>query len=321
MKFSIITPMYNSFHLMENYFKNLEKQTYNNFEVIIIDDCSTDDSYEKLLSYKTNSSLNIVIIKNDKNSGPGITRNKGLQKARGRYITFIDSDDYIEKNCLQEINNTIIEKNADCIIFDYYKKNEMKHESCHSIPRVKEGIINQNTAIANASGSTWCKVYKTEIIKNNHINFPNLMRYEDMVFSKLALPYFQNIYYLKKPLYYYVVHDKSIVHNNKYVDENFAINAFKMIEIKLKHKYSNEVETIFVRELLYTTVLTLIEKKVDKQTVIDHIKYLEEKYPHWYKNENIKDFSRHQRIVLKLIQYKNIMGLSLINYVRKILKQ
>lgn len=316
MKFSIITPMYNSFHLMKQYFRSLEKQTYKDFEVIIVDDCSVDDSYEKLIDYKSKSSLDIIILKNDKNSGPGTTRNNGLLQARGQYVTFIDSDDYIDYNCLQEIRNVILEKNADSIIFDYYKQDEVKNVYCSSIPNFEEGKITQNDAIANALGSTCCKVYKTEIIKINKLRFPNLMRFEDMVFNKLALPFCQNIYYLKKPLYHYINHDKSIVHNEKYLDENYAIQAFQLIEEKLRDKYPIEVEALFVKELLYTTTLTLLSKKFDNKAVISHIKYWEERYPRWYNNSNIKNFSRHQKIILKLIKYKIIIGLNLATYIR-----
>ena len=119
-KFSIITPNYNSFHLMNRFFDSLENQTFKDFEVLIIDDCSTDDSYEKLLEYKKNSKLNLKIFKNQKNTGPGLARNIGIDEASGEYLTFMDNDDWVDLTLLEEINKISLLNQYDCIIYDYY---------------------------------------------------------------------------------------------------------------------------------------------------------------------------------------------------------
>ena len=91
-KYSIITPEYNSFNLMERYFDSLENQTFMDFEIVIVDDCSTDDSYEKLQEYARKSPLSITLKQSEKNFGPGNTRNIGLDNATGEWVTFIDID-------------------------------------------------------------------------------------------------------------------------------------------------------------------------------------------------------------------------------------
>ena len=83
MKYSIVTPNYNGFSLMNRFFQSLEDQIYKDFEVIVIDDCSTDNSYEELLDYSQRSPLEIKVFRTDKNSGPGNARNIGMEKARG----------------------------------------------------------------------------------------------------------------------------------------------------------------------------------------------------------------------------------------------
>ena len=88
-KYSIVTPMYNSFSLMKRYFASLCRQTCKNFEVIIVDDCSSDGSYEELCKYAEVSPLTIRVFKTEKNGGPGIARNIGMDAARGEWITFM----------------------------------------------------------------------------------------------------------------------------------------------------------------------------------------------------------------------------------------
>ena len=116
-RFSVVIPVYNSYNLLEKCLETLEEQTYKDFEVVIVDDCSTDNSFEKLQNYSQDSKLNFHVFKNDKNSGPGETRNNGIRNATGEYVIFIDSDDYIETNSLELINK-VIEK----LCFENYEK-------------------------------------------------------------------------------------------------------------------------------------------------------------------------------------------------------
>ena len=122
-KYSIVTPMYNSFSLMKRYFASLCQQTYKNFEVIIIDDCSSDDSYEELCKYAEVSPLTIRVFKTEKNGGPGIARNIGMDAARGEWITFIDNDDWVDTHLFEKIEDVIRTIEVNSVIYDYYTTN------------------------------------------------------------------------------------------------------------------------------------------------------------------------------------------------------
>lgn len=91
-KVSIITPNYNCSNYISQTIKSVIAQTYSNWEMIIVDDCSTDDSYELALEYSKHDSR-IMVLRNEKNSGAALSRNKALDKAQGEYIAFLDSDD------------------------------------------------------------------------------------------------------------------------------------------------------------------------------------------------------------------------------------
>ena len=105
-KISIIVPVYNVEKYVDNCISSILNQSYKNIELIIIDDKSTDDSYEIISKY----SKKAIILQNKKNSGLSYTRNVGLDKATGDYISFIDSDDYIPENFYEELINSRKEK-------------------------------------------------------------------------------------------------------------------------------------------------------------------------------------------------------------------
>ena len=119
-KISVIVPMYNSFRRMKKNLEVLSEQKDAEIELILVDDCSTDDSYAQALDYAAGSSFPFILIKNEKNSGPGVSRNNGLIHATGDYLIFVDSDDYFSENFTKELA-PLLEKDIDCVVFDYVK--------------------------------------------------------------------------------------------------------------------------------------------------------------------------------------------------------
>ncbi len=124
-KFTIITPSYNSWSLMTKYWNSLENQSNQDCEIIIIDDRSKDDTYSRLIDYAESSSLDIKILRNTENHGLGYTRNRGIDKASGEWITFIDSDDSIDCSLLEKVaiilsSNYCAVVPIKCLVYDYY---------------------------------------------------------------------------------------------------------------------------------------------------------------------------------------------------------
>jgi glycosyltransferase involved in cell wall biosynthesis len=320
-KITIIIPSYNSFDLINTCLTSLENQNFKDFEVIVVDDCSIDNTYEKLINYKKISNLKIKIFKNKQNVGPGLTRNNGIEKASGTYITFLDSDDYLEDNSLNLLSE-MIEKNnqPDCIIFDYFLVSGRKKVACKSLTNSITGSISKRAAIIHSSGSTWCKVYKRDVITRNGIEFPGFKRNEDMPFNKLAIASCNSIYYCDKPLYNYVMNPGSLMHDHELLTEKNAIAAFELIRDKLSEQYKYEVEALFLKELLYTTVTTMIDKGYINIDLKDHIEYWEKVYPEWHMNPEIKYLSRFQKLCLNYIYSRNFIGLRLLVKIRRYAK-
>ena len=317
-KFSIITPNYNSFHLMNRFFDSLENQTFKDFEVLIIDDCSTDDSYEKLLEYKKNSKLNLKIFKNQKNNGPGLARNIGIDEASGEYLTFMDNDDWVDLTLLEEINKISLLNQYDCIIYDYYLDFGDKTIRSSSVYGDYNGKIEKHDAITYVRNHSVCKFYKLDIIKNNKIKYPAIRRHEDIAFVGSVLTKCNSFYYLKKNMYHYVQRKKSLSKNN-FIDEKTLDDAFEMLKQNYAKKYSKELKEKSVLDLLYNKVLIMCKNHRKYKNIKLFINNYEKYNSNWYSYNIVNYVGKSKKIFLFLIKYKFILTLKLLSFIHTLL--
>lgn len=313
-KVSIIVPMYNSFHMMGRCLNVIEKQEAAEIELIIVDDCSKDDSFEKAQEYAASSKLDIKVVKNDRNGGPGYSRNHGLRHITGDYVTFVDSDDYFTDN-FTEVLAPLLETDIDCVIFDYLNVDENGNtiSSGKSIGarKVTPGYIDPKFAFVYTYGSTCGKIYKSELILKNGVNFGEFFRGEDMLFTKGALAFAQKVYYLAAELYMYVQHLGSLMHNELLLDERNSQRAYDLLKRSIStNGCEEELLAIELREVLYSTVLIKVAKKEPRATIVEYIrKKCTKKH---LKNKYFLNQVKRVKLVVRLAYHKNIFAISLI---------
>lgn len=308
LKLSIIIPCFNHFEKMEKCLKSLENQTYKNFEVIFIDDKSTDDLYSKLVNFSQKSNLKIQILQNEKNEGPGFSRNKGIEASNGEYITFCDADDYIENNLVEQIVKKIETVKTDCLIYDYIyemKSGKQILQKSYLIGQ-DEGFIKVEDAIFHATGSTWCKVYKLSVIKENNITFPNLKKGEDMVFNKISYSKCEKIYYLNENLYHYVINGESLMNNETNESIMYYKTAMNILKENLLPKFQEEFYSIYIKEYFYSMTLSLVKLHKSNKEIKEHIIECEKYVPNLYNHQIIGNMTKFQKICIKFAKKKYI---------------
>ena len=323
-KLSIIIPMYNSFKYMKKNLKILEKQiNKNDFEVIIIDDCSSDTSFQDAKVYAKKTTLNISVYKNEKNLGPGVSRNEGIKYSSGDFITFIDSDDYVDSSFIVKIWRYLNE-DIDCLIFDYalISENGSYISGGKSIgsKKITPGYIDNKEALVFVYGSTCGKIYRKKIIIDNNVRYGNLFRNEDMPFTKHALAKSSKIYYLAEELYYYVQVKTSLMHTEALMDEKNCQSGFDLLKKSIESDHLDvELESIELREVLNETVLIMIAKNLPLKKINDYVRkrynkrYIKNKYFHMY--------PLYVKVVTILIYFRMYWIISLIWRYKKWKKQ
>ena len=174
IKFSIIIPTYNSESEIERALQSIRNQTFKNYEIIVIDDCSTDNTYEVLKKYN-----DIKLIKNTTNLKAGGARNRGLEVALGEYIIFLDADDYLaEKDTLQKINDVIGNERTDIVYLGFETVGRMNEKW---IPTKENSSFSQrvhNWTYENVWDVCWNK----QFLKENNMSFIEKRYFEDFVF-------------------------------------------------------------------------------------------------------------------------------------------
>ena len=301
-KVSIIVPVYNVEQYIDKCLNSLVNQTLQDIEFIIVNDGSTDKSKNIIFNYKEKYSDKILYLEKE-NGGLSDARNYGMKYAKGDYIAFLDSDDYVELDIYEKLYKKAIETNADMVECDFYW--EYPDKKVHD---TKANYKNKSDMYANARVVAWNKLYKREVLLNSGIEFPKGLRYEDVEFFYKILPKLEKIELISEPLIHYVQRNNSITFvQNEKTQEIFKIldNVIKYYkQNNLYEKYKNELEYMYIR-ILFASSLKRICKISDKeirnkllQKTIDKV-YTE--FPNWKKNKILKKSKGFKNIYLRSI--------------------
>lgn len=221
---SVIIPVYNVEKYLPICIESVINQTYKNFEVIFIDDGSTDSSGALCDKYAEKDSRVRVIHK--ENAGVSAARNDGIEISTGELIYFLDADDWIDLCLFEEIIKIYKEKECDAVFFDYVVEYTNKKIIEKSLILSDELVTNSSSIEYLTSymknGYMWNAVYKASIIKNNRIRFKkNISLLEDNLFKFSCYPYVKSYAYIKNAYYHYRQLDNSAIHSLR---QDYPIN-------------------------------------------------------------------------------------------------
>lgn len=208
VSFSIIIPIYNSEKTLKRCLNSVAHQTFSEYEVLMIDDGSTDGS-SSVCAWYSNHDQRFRYFSMT-NSGPSAARNKGLENARGEYIAFVDSDDYVSENYLEKLYAVFSEQNADVVFLSYRLIG--REERIVRIPELEKNYYNDLITLseANMFGYTWIKAFRKSMIKD--IRFQNDFKImEDEMFTCEVLKQECNVSTVNEPIYDYVQGESSLI--------------------------------------------------------------------------------------------------------------
>lgn len=201
VEISIIIPVYNMGNMLHRCLKSILKQTFQDFEVICVNDCSTDDSLQILNQYAAKYGDKIRVVSNEINVGLGQTRDNGMQYAVGKYIVFIDSDDCIRKDFLETYYNKITSHDIDVVLGGYILLKDGKARACNRKPA---SYMNWLWPTA------WARMYRREFLEENGLNFQGIRLYEDEPFTYRMMACNPKTACIDYCGYYYIINKKSL---------------------------------------------------------------------------------------------------------------
>lgn len=202
-KVSVIVPVHNSSKYLKKCIDSLINQDYENIEIIAIENGSADDSLNILNNYKN------IIVESIEKANIGNARNKGLEIATGKYVCFVDSDDYVEKEYISDLVKGI--KDSDMCICNYTEIHEETHAhiikkdfefETLNIKDIKDNLDRFNYGPCN-------KIYKKELIDKYKMRFPTDIKYEDIPFVLNYIYHSKKINKVDRSLYNYIIHKES----------------------------------------------------------------------------------------------------------------
>lgn len=297
MKLSIIVPVYNVLPYIRQCLDSLLNQTISDYELILIDDGSTDGTAGVLAEYAARYPEKIR-VKRVENGGQGRARNIAIDMARGDYLGFIDSDDWIEPTMYEKLWRRAEDTGADVVVCDWLYKYDDGREKTEPA-RVQDHWL-------AAAGSACNKIFRRELVGD--IRFPVGLWYEDFYFSAMLLLKAQGIEYVAEPLYIYRQSQASTMRNNNASKNLDMLVIMDMLaEYMMPQGFQDEFEFFVINHVLLDSIKRVSRQNTpDRRAVLARLRaYVHEKIPKLTACGSYRRESRNRRIIMRL----NYMGL------------
>lgn len=300
---SIITPVYNAEKYLARTLESIISQSYSNWELILVNDGSTDDSSAIIARYAHND-LRIKVI-NQENAGPSVARNTGILKAEGTYLNFIDADDWVTTDYLEKLMYAM-KDHIDLVCAGYFEINSNYPEGLqlHDFNQNQQNkIISkkefQTNLFNGVTGVLWGKLFKKDIFDKKKIQLnSNLKLSEDLLAVLEYSKYIKNVYIIPDAIYYYNRANSGLSGKLK-ISNYFDIKTL----IKELEKYTQELNFIDIKALAnkrkYNFMVKLLNDSADSKSEFYEVAdFLVKNEDHFY-----KDFLQDHLFNDKLLQF------------------
>lgn len=277
---SIIVPCFNGSKYIKRCLNSIINQSYKNIEVIIVNDGSTDDSDLIISKYLDDDRIKYY---KQSNKGIGKTRNFGISKASGDYITFLDIDDYFACDAIEKMISFSSENDLDVVVSDYYIKNKDTKEFKINDFEITSTLENPDILL-DINFAPWGKLYKKDLIEG--VSFEEKLKYEDAPFVIKSLLKAKRVGKLNYPTVYYTVNNGS----ETSVRDSKVFDIIKIIDIIRKELIKNNLDEISRKLIVKTLTNHTIQQRYN-QDKDSGMKFIDEAFS--YMKEYVPDYKRN----------------------------
>ena len=308
-KASVIVPVYNVEAYLEKCVQSILRQTEQDFELLLVDDGSTDSSgqlCEELA--KKDSRIRVI---HQENQGLGGARNTGIREAKGDWLLLVDSDDWIEPEILEKSLEAGLREEADMVVFPFRSVDEEGRELAvfrENIPVGRAFALKERKDILLTAPVAWNKLYRTAFFRETGLAYPSRVWYEDIRTTPKLMALARRMVFLGDIGYNYLQRQGSIMNSGKVARNVEIIEAFDDIlpwfwEHGLFAEYRQELEHLTVAHILLTSSVRVLRMDYKNPLLGKFRAYVEREFPTYRGNPyNKTHFTRNQKIALWLVE-------------------
>ncbi len=323
---SVIIPIYNGEKYVKQALDSVINQTYNNLEIIIINDGSTDNSLNIIKDYQSKDKRIVIIDK--QNNGVSSARNDGIKKSSGKYIMFLDSDDYLDNDYIFNMYNCLIKKTSDVCMSGIRQFNENKtirfKKYLNEDKKLNFNDILLDIINTNEFNTIFKYIIDSDIIKNNNILFDTTLKYaEDLKFAYTVLKNSKSIYHYNICGYNYRINPSSVTNNLNidkllkwYYDDVKVLNYIKENENNVDDIINNRIFTKVNYNLYIMCEVKSVKYKEFKKIALDLLSDIN--------NVDIKKINylnKLNTIRIKLLYKRHLKSFYLISRITRLIKK
>lgn len=329
IEISIIVPIYNVEKYLHKCVDSILNQTFKNYELILVDDGSPDNS-PKIADEYAEKYPEIITVLHKKNGGVGDARNYGISHAKGEYILILDSDDYIENDMLECLYNSNLGLNSDIVVCGYKCVNESGNILSimgEKLPEGKIMTLKENKELLLINSAPWNKMYKRQIFMDyEDIRYPSGVWYEDIRVTLKLINVAKSITYVNKPLYNYLWREGSQTNNNNCDRNSEIMDGMEDIFTYFKNngtykEYENELEYITILHVYLAASVRVLMIDKNHKLLEEFRKFLNQNFPHWEKNKYLHELDSNKKRILRLLNNKQYSLIKIIFTVKNKLKK
>lgn len=264
---SVIIPIYNVEQYIEKCLDSVINQTYKDLEIICVNDCSPDNSAQILLEYAQRDTR-IKIVNREKNGGLSAARNTGLDEAKGEYVYFIDSDDWIDLDYIEKMVSAITFSKTDVVVntnvIQEFENKPSKKLVFGDLEIEENAFVDADNAINNIMWASWAQLWDRKFLVKNDLGFLEGHIYEDMHFSPVAYSYMDKIYAIAASAYHYRIRENSLCRQN---EDDYSVKEKLLFVYNTVFDFfvkTNYIENHRVRLFLKDFILPALQNNNDK---------------------------------------------------------
>lgn len=309
-KASVIVPVYNVEAYLEKCVQSILRQTERDFELLLVDDGSTDSSgqlCEELA--KKDSRIRVI---HQENQGLGGARNTGIREAKGDWLLLVDSDDWIEPEILEKSLEAGLREEADMVVFPFRSVDEEGRELAvfrENVPLDRALSLKERKDILLTAPVAWNKLYRTAFFRETGLAYPSRVWYEDIRTTPKLMALARRMVFLGDIGYNYLQRQGSIMNSGKVARNVEIIEAFDDIlpwfrEHGLFAEYRQELEYLAVFHAYLTASVRVILADRKSPLLARLAAYLQEQFPTWQKNAYLPRLGAKRRLLVSLLGIK-----------------